>query len=312
MVLDILKALADNTRLRLMLILDQGEYTVQELTAILSMGQSRISRHLKILRDAGLLEVQHQGTWNYYRRSMSANFPNELWASIRRDLSDFPDALKDRDGVARVYESRRSRSRLFFDQVVDQGNNVSGKLLPTMDYRSTLLSRVPTVETLVEVGIGDGSLLIELAGSCRSLIGIDQSSAILNSVAERLIHKGITHQDLRLGDMSHLPLPDARADVLILNMVLHHAPNPAAVLLEIFRVLCPHGLLILADYSTHEHDWVRDGLADQWLGFASDDLEAFILDAGFEHLEKHEFPAVEKGAGVLLFSAHKVVNKNHT
>lgn len=305
MVLDILKALADETRLRLMSILDAGEYTVQELTTILSMGQSRISRHLKILRDAGLLDVQHQGTWNYYRLSAGSDFPSGLWLSIKERLSDLPVIQRDRSGVARVNEFRRTRSRLFFDQVIDRGDDVSEKMLPTVEYRQRLLEKIPAVEVLVEVGIGTGELLVELADSCRSLIGVDQSPSILRAAAERLDREGVQHKELRLGDMSHLPLPDAWADLLVLNMVLHHAPNPAAVLQEVARVLCSQGQLVLADYSTHGHDWVREGLADQWLGFTSSDLEALMREAGFEAIEKDEFPAVENGAGVLLFSARK-------
>lgn len=277
----ILKALADPCRLRLVAVLVRGEFTVQELTRILGMGQSRISRHLKILTEAGVLSVKRQGTWSYYCAGGDAPFFAAIRSSLEAGMEALPERARDLAAVATVLEERRRRSQEFFDHHARQWDDLARTLLPVPDYRERLLSLVPEGGTVVEIGIGTGGLLPALAARARAVIGVDHSPAMLDEARRRLALAGLAGIDLRLGEMTHLPLPDNGCVGAVLNMVLHHAAEPPAVLREIGRVLSPGGVLALADVARHERENVREQLADQWLGFDAAELESWLAAAGF-------------------------------
>jgi ubiquinone/menaquinone biosynthesis C-methylase UbiE len=279
--LDTLKALADPCRLRLVAVLLAGEFTVQELTAIFRMGQSRISRHLKILTEAGVLAVKRQGTWSYYRAGGESPFFAAIRLAVTQGVEGLPERATDLAAVALVLDERRRRSQEFFDRHARQWDDLARTLLPVPDYRERLLALVPEGKTVVEVGLGTGGLLPALAAKADKVIGVDHSPAMLDEARRRLALAGLAGIDLRLGEMTHLPLPDKSADCALLNMVLHHAADPAAVLAEIRRVLTPGGVLALADLCRHERETVREQLADQWLGFEEAELAGWLRDAGF-------------------------------
>jgi len=279
--LDVLKALADPYRLRLVAVLLAGEFTVQELTAILGVGQSKVSWHLKILTDAGILAVKRHGTWNYYRAGSESRFFAAIRPAVAQGLLELPEREQDLAAVAAVLEGRRRRNQEFFDRHARQWDDLARTLLPVPDYRESLLALVPEGATIVEIGIGTGGLLPALATRGREVIGVDHSPAMLEETRRRLSRSGIAGIDLRLGEMSHLPLPDGSVDCVVLNMVLHHAADPAAVLAGIRRVLVPGGMLLLADLVRHEREYAREQLADQWLGFEAQELEAWLTAAGF-------------------------------
>ncbi|ALC16104.1 transcriptional regulator, ArsR family [Desulfuromonas soudanensis] len=301
--LETLKALADPTRLRLLAVLSRGEFTVQELTAILAMGQSRISRHLKILVAAGLLSVKRQGTWGYYRLGEENPFFREIWPSLDSRLEALPERRRDLDGVARVLETRRSRSREFFDRHARQWDELARTLLPVADYLTPLLEAIPPCATLLEVGVGTGALLGSLRLAADSVIGVDHSPAMLDEARNRLAAEDLAGVALRLGEMAHLPLSDGEAQVAILNMVLHHAPQPSAVLAELARVLAPGGTLLIADLARHEKEWVREQMADQWLGFEAEELQGWLTTAGFDGADCRLVAGSGDAQGVLICRA---------
>jgi DNA-binding transcriptional ArsR family regulator len=281
MVLSTLKALADPVRLRLVVILAHGELTVQELTDILRMGQSRISRHLKILCEAGILTVKRQGTWGYYRLATGNGFFTNLRHMLDEQLIDLPGRKEDLEGLTRILDERRRRTREFFDAHARQWDVLAREVLPTAPYRSTLLAAVPNSGCLVEVGVGTGKLLSELRQRAAAVIGIDSSAPMLEEAGRQVRLEGLSDIDLRLGDMAHLPVTDGCADTVVLNMVLHHAPQPLMVLAEVHRILRPAGILLVADFCRHEAEWVRERLADQWLGFEVGELTAWLQQVGF-------------------------------
>ena len=301
--LDTLKALADPCRLRLVAVLLAGEFTVQELTRILGMGQSRISRHLRILTEAGVLTVKRQGTWSYYRVGGEDPFFAAIRSAVEQELTRLPERPKDLAAVAAVLDERRRRSQEFFDRHARQWDDLARTLLPVPDYLERLLSLVPEKGTVVEIGLGTGGLLPALAAKAAKVIGVDHSPAMLEEARRRLALAGLAGIDLRLGEMTHLPLPDNGADCAVLNMVLHHAADPAAVLREIRRVLVPGGVLVLADLARHEREWVRDRLADQWLGFAEDELTAWLSEAGFAEVRCERLEGGDGQEAVLVVRA---------
>jgi ArsR family transcriptional regulator len=301
--LDTLKALADPYRLRLVAVLLRGEFTVQELTAILKVGQSKVSWHLKILAEAGVLEVKRQGTWSYYRAGGASSFFAAIRPVIEAGVEDLPERHADLAAVAAVLEERRRRSREFFDRHARQWDDLAKTLLPVADYVAQLLALVPEGKTVVEVGFGTGGLLPALAARGARVIGVDHSPAMLEEARRRLAQAGLAGIDLRLGEMTHLPLPDRSADCVVLNMVLHHAADPAVVLAEIRRALLPGGILVLADLARHEREWVREQLADQWLGFGEEELKGWLTVAGFGEILCKHIEGAEGQETVLLLRA---------
>lgn len=298
--LELLKSLADPCRLRLVGVLLRGELTVQELTRMFGMGQSRISRHLKILAEAGVLDVKRQGTWSYYRVGGGNPLFTAMLPALEQGLEQLPLREEDLAALARILEERRSRSREFFDRHALQWDDLCRTLLPVSDYLERLVCAVPDGASLLEVGVGTGSLLLELAAGGRRVIGVDHSPAMLEEARRRVEAAGLERVELRLGEMTHLPLPNGSVECVVANMVLHHAADPPAVLREIGRVLAPGGLLLVADLARHEREWVREQLADQWLGFEEDELIGWLRTAGFEEVDVELVAPSAGREGVLL------------
>jgi ArsR family transcriptional regulator len=298
--LELFKALADPCRLRLIAVLMSGEFTVQELTRIFAMGQSRISHHLKTLTEAGLLAVKRQGTWSYYR----VNPGHTLFAAIRPavepELESLPERASDLAAVAALLEERRRRSLEFFDQNARQWDDLARTLLPVPEYHQRLLAQVPPGSTVLEIGIGTGSLLTELASRGAKVIGVDHSPAMLEEARRRLAGRGFSGVELRLGEMSHLPLSNGAVQCVVANMVLHHAADPVAVLVEIRRVLATGGSLLVADLARHEREAVREQLADQWLGFDDVELTGWLATAGFADVDCERIEGAAGQEAVLL------------
>jgi ubiquinone/menaquinone biosynthesis C-methylase UbiE/DNA-binding transcriptional ArsR family regulator len=298
--LDLFKALADPCRLRLAAVLLRGEFTVQELTRIMGMGQSRISRHLKILTEAGVLSVKRQGTWSYYRAGEDNAFFGALRPALERELEHLPQRDADLAALAAVLEERRKRSLEFFDRHARQWDTLARTLLPVPDYLDRLLTLVPETRTLLEIGVGTGSLLPLLSTRASEVIGVDHSPAMLDEARRRLAANGQHGIELRLGEMTHLPLMDGGTGCVVANMVLHHAADPLAVLLEIARVLEPGGCLVLADLARHEREWAREQLADQWLGFEEEELRGWFRSAGMDKVVVNRVAAAAGQQDVVL------------
>ena len=301
--LDIFKSLADPCRLRLTAVLLAGEFTVQELTGIMGMGQSRISRHLKILTEAGVLTVKRQGTWSYFRVSEGDGFFSTIRSAFEKGLDTIPERGRDLAAVAAVLEKRRQRSLEFFDRHARQWDELVKTLLPVPEYRQRLLAQVPGGATVLEVGTGTGGLLTELAARAGNVIGVDHSPAMLEEARRRLVDKGASGVELRLGEMSHLPLSDVSVNCVVVNMVLHHAADPAAVLAEIRRVLASGGIVLLADLARHEREAAREQLADQWLGFEEKELNDWLNAAGFTDIRCERIEGTGGQESVLVIKA---------
>jgi ArsR family transcriptional regulator len=295
--------------MRLTAVLLAGEFTVQELTHIMGMGQSRISRHLKILTEAAVLTVKRQGTWSYYRVGDGNRFFTAIRPAFELELDTMPERSLDLTAVAEVLEERRRRSQEFFDRHARQWDNLARTLLPVPEYRRHFLAQVPEGVTVLEIGVGTGGLLTELAARASKVIGVDHSPAMLEEARNRLVDRGVSGVELRLGEMSHLPLSDASVGCVVANMVLHHAADPAAVLAEIRRVLAPGGMLLLADLARHEREAAREQLADQWLGFEENELSEWLTLAGFAAVSI-ELIAAEAGQESVLLVRGETPHSN--
>jgi ArsR family transcriptional regulator len=269
----VFKTLADPTRVRVLALLEREELAVQELMDVLGMAQSRVSRHLAILREAGLLSDRRDGTYVFYRLDLPASGPwRDTWKLVRSELAEDPTHHRDLAALAEVMENRAARTRTFFDSVGPEWDALR-KVFHDDTLRARAISRlVPTGLTVADIGTGTGILASELATLGLRVIALDHSQRMLDAAEANLARAGIEGVELRRGEASHLPLADAEVDAALAHMVLHYLPSPAEAIREMARVVKPGGVVVAIDFVQHEHEWMRQELGVAWLGFALDEV----------------------------------------
>ncbi len=296
-----LKSLSDSGRLLLARLLLAGSFNVTELTRILAVAQSTVSRNLRILVDAGLLAGRREGRLVFYTWRTDLAAPAR---DLRRWVTEYSSDL-DADLARRlqdVWDERRARTANFFSGSV-RGDDQDA-WLGSADCLPRLLDEVPERGVVVDLGTGTGRVLPELSRRAERVIAVDASPSMLEQARKRVHASGIEAIDFRLGDLEHLPFHDGEVDVVLANMVLHHAPEPAQAVAEIHRVLRPGGKLLLGDFLPHDQEWMRERFADQWLGFSSSDISHWLGAAGFQGLSFESIPPPKAGApGAFVASA---------
>ena len=280
--LQIHKALADETRLRLLRLLSRSPLNVNEVIDILRMGQSRISRHLRILAEAGLVTRRREGTWIYYERSPDPQ--DKLVADMLHLGSEHERALPyfeaDMQRMEAAIERRRQQTRTFFDSRRD-GDELRHQSLDGAHYRQVALSLLPEhCNTILDLGTGSGLLLPALLARADNVIAVDASATMLD-LARASAGADVGRCDFRLGDLEHLPVRDGEVDAVMACMVLHHVSAPAVALAEAWRALDEGGELAIVDLARHEDESLRE-LADLWLGFQPPEMRRWLRASGFE------------------------------
>tara|TARA_A100001037_G_scaffold124013_1_gene112651 strand:+ start:1154 stop:2083 length:930 start_codon:yes stop_codon:yes gene_type:complete len=282
--LKIHKALADETRLRMVRLLVRGSLNVNEMIGILNMGQSRVSRHLKILAEAGLVTSRREGTWIYYQSSGGAD-ADLLVADVLDWLQRHEDGLafysEDLQGLEAVVERRREQTRTFFDNIEDpdqlQYHCINGSV-----YRQVALDLLPArADRALEMGTGAGLLLSALLERIERVIAVDSSTTMLD-MARKAAGADAVRCDFRLGDLGHLPVADGAVDLVVACMVLHHLSSPADTIREAHRALERGGSIVVVDLHRHEDEALRESMADLWLGFTPDEVRGWLEDSQFE------------------------------
>lgn len=292
------KALADDTRIRLLNVLSDLELNVNELVAIFGMGQSRISRHLKILSDTGLVTVRRDGLWAFYRATGNAHDTIAFTAlsPLLKTHGRYPD---DSERAAAVARMREEESRRFFDAMAEDWDEIKRNIIGRTDLSGRIAQRIPRCTVAADLGCGTGDLLPALLRSADKAIGVDNSPEMLKKAARRFQGRE-GRVDLRIGQLEHLPLRDSEAGAAVINMVLHHLPEPSEGILECARILEPDGELILVDLEKHSNESMRSRYGDRWLGFSPDQIEQWTSEAGFRIREKTSF-SLHQGLSALLY-----------
>ncbi len=293
----VFKTLSDPTRLRILALLAREELAVQELMEVLGMAQSRVSRHLGILREAGLLHDRRDGTFVFYRfRKPEEPAWREAWGLVERALRDDPAARRDALGVARVIEARAARSRRFFDEVGPEWDGLR-KVWGDDLLRARALGRlVPAGLRVADVGTGTGALAAELAQAGLRVIAVDRSPTMLEAAQRKIEERRLSGIELRAGDASALPLRDAEVDAAFAHMVLQYLARPREALAEMARVVRPGGRVVIADFVRHDREWMRQELGVQWLGFPPEEIERALADVGLEAIRVERQESVARGA----------------
>ncbi len=277
----VFKTLSDPTRVRILGLLEREELVVQELMAVLGMAQSRVSRHLAILREAGLLVDRRDGTYVSYRFAPPDSGPwRDTWNLVRKNLEQDPTAQRDLAALEQTLETRGERSRAFFDAIGPEWDALR-KVFHDDVLRARAVTRMITPnQTVADIGTGTGILASELARLGVQVIGVDNSSRMLDAARAKLEAESITGVELRRGEAHSLPIDDAEVDAAFAHMVLHYLPSPAEALREMARIVRPGGAAIVVDFLQHENEWMRQELRVVWLGFAEATIREWFEQAG--------------------------------
>ena len=290
-----LKAAADASRLRILRMLGVGPFHVSEIQEVLGLGQSTVSRHLKVLADAGLVEVRRAGTWAWYSlRPAGDDFKGRLV----RLLQD-GEANGDAPAIRDVLQRRRLATSTFFRRTAPEWDALRDVTIGPPEHLDRLVELVGSADTVVDLGTGTGVLLQKLAPVARHLIGVDASPEMLELARER----AAANTELRLGALEHLPLRDAEADAMVANLVLHHVANPPATLREMSRGLRAGGKLVIADLDEHDRTEFWRALGAQWPGFRREEIESWLGAAGFRPVRFERRPAGNDRPAVFLVEA---------
>lgn len=298
-----LRAAAEPSRLRLLAICGHGEWTVSELVQVMAQSQPRISRHLKLLAEAGLLERFREGSWVFYRRAQSGAAAGIASALCRLLPEDDPMLLLDRRRLAAIRAARRRQAEQFFGARAASWDSETDVAVEAGAVEAELL-RIFTeepAESLLDIGTGTGRILQVLARRIGSGLGVDLSHDMLRVARANLDRREARNCQVRHGDMYQLPLPDRAVTAVTLHQVLHFADDPQAVLAEAARVLRPGGRLVLVDLAQHDLEWLRTEKGHRRLGFGAEEVAAWLVALGLEPAPLVRLPG--EGADVCIWLA---------
>jgi ArsR family transcriptional regulator len=302
-ILDQLASLAEATRSRILLLVDGQEWTVSELCTVLQLPQSTVSRHLKALSDAGWLSARAEGTSNVYamsREVLDAS-SRRLWSLVRDQVGASAAALQDRRRLQAALTARRAKSVEFFSSSAGQWDRMREEMFGDRLHLAALAAFAPPDATVGDLGCGTGQVCAAIAPFVSRVIGVDGSAAMLQAARKRLQQH--TNVELRKGDLEALPLDDNLLDAATVMLVLHHIAEPVRALKDVARTLKPGGRLIVVDMLPHDRESYRQQMGHVWLGFADDQTERMLHEAGFTRVRVVPLPADPKAKGPALFVA---------
>src|SRR5712671_2496665 len=285
--INFLKLLADPTRLRLLLLLEEDELSVAELQKILGMGQSRISSHLAQLKRAGVVEDRRAGKNVYYGLTNGRKLDpqrarvSELTRALAREM---PETERDRSALQVALRKRQDKAREYFDQLAGRFGRsyVPGRSWQALAH--TLITLLPPL-TVADLGAGEGTLSQLLAKRARKVIAIDNSPKMVEFGSQLAKKHGFKNLEYRLGDIEDPPIAKESVDLAILSQALHHAIHPERAIGAAHRILKRGGRLVILDLLSHRFEKARELYADHWLGFSEVQLHQLLEKSGFRDIE---------------------------
>jgi len=285
--INLLRLVADPTRLRLLLLLEEEELSVAELQKILNMGQSRISSHLAQLKRAGVVADRRAGKNVYYGASKNGG-RNGARARIQQVVEtlarEIPETACDRIALKLTLRKRQDRAREYFDELAGKFGRsyVPGRSWKALSH--ALISLVPKL-TIVDLGAGEGTLSQLLAKRARKVIAIDNSPKMVEFGSKLAKKHGFKNLEYRLGDLEDPPVTKETVDLVLLSQALHHAIKPERAVAAARRILKNNGRIVVLDLLSHRFDKARELYADRWLGFSEIKLHELLEEAGFREIE---------------------------
>jgi len=301
----VLKAAGEGTRLRLLALLADGDHSVKDLTEILKQSQPRVSRHLKLLADAGLIERNAEGAWAYYGLAQDGDAADlAQWLISRADADDI-DRARDIERQQKVRASQQALASDYFAKVAGSWDLLKTLHVPEEAVEAAVIAALGgrTIDTLIDLGTGTGRMLEVLADRYKRGIGIDSSREMLAVARSRLASAGINHAQVRLGDIGDVDLTAGPADVIIVHQVLHYFDDPGRMLAQARRLLKPGGEMVIVDFAPHDLEFLRQEHAHRRLGLSQAQMSGWAAAAGLSIAGFSEFPSdsSERGLTVCLW-----------
>jgi ArsR family transcriptional regulator len=290
-ILKSLRVLADESRLRLLLLLEREELTVAELQEILAMGQSRISTHLSQLKQAGLVADRKVGKNSLYR------FTGRQLADLLHSAGEeIEEAKEDRQALELVLRRRQDKMRSYFDELAGKfgRNYVPGRSWKAL--AEMLLQLMPPM-VIADLGAGEGTFSQLLAQRAEKVIAVDNSAKMVEFGAQLARENGIANLDYRQGDLESPPISDSSVDLAFFSQSLHHAIHPGRAVAAAFRILKPGGRIVVLDLKRHGFEEARELYADTWLGFSEVEIQGFLEEAGFGQVQSWIVDREKQGPG---------------
>ena len=298
---ELFKAIGEPTRLRILVLLGRGDLTVSDLTQVLGQSQPRVSRHLKLLTEAGVVTRYQEGSWAWFRlgdKSVERAVTETALQSI--DLTS--NAMqRDTERLENVRRDRQARAADYFAQNAAVWDALRSLHAPDDAIEAAMLSAIKNrrIDTMLDLGTGTGRLLELFAPHYQSAVGIDMSREMLAVARAKLENAQITKATIRQGDVSAPPVERGRFDLVTIHQVLHYLDEPQVVLNEAARALRPGGTLLVVDFASHNLEYLREKHAHQRLGFSDDQMKNWLQEAGlaFERVELFSHESTKTATG---------------
>lgn len=306
-IVDIVRAIGEPTRLRILVLLARGELAAGEMSTVLNQSQPRVSRHLKLLAEAGLLERRPEGAWVFFRLKTDGAAGRIIHAILEEVDKDDSLLLRDLDRLAQVQAQREEVARAYFEAAADEWHALRRLHQPEALVEAHLVKAVAGREFGLHIDLGSGTgRMIELfAPQVRRAEGVDSSRKMLALARARLDNTGSGQASVRQADILGLPYEDKCADLVTIHQVLHYLPEPQAAIKEAARILKPGATLLIADFAPHAFEELRQAHAHRRLGFADDEVTHWCEQFGLvvksvEHIAPE---AGQSGLTVTLWRA---------
>lgn len=275
----LLKALGDDNRLRILNLLSREELSGSDLMEVLNLGQSRVSTHLNLMKEVGLVSDRRVGRRSLYSVVEGA----ALLGTALESCTGTPEFVADVAGLEALLDRRRDETRSYFDRVAAQFGE---EILPGRTWEGLCRSLIKLLPPgrYADLGIGDGLLTLMLAEVAEQVTAVDLSAEMLAHLEQRASKRGFDNIELVQGELDELPLEDEDYDVVVLSQALHHAERPERALAESVRITRPGGKVLVIDLLAHSEDWVREKLQDRHQGFTEAALQGLLASAGLEQV----------------------------
>jgi len=302
LMVDTLKAAAESSRLRILLLLARGDLTVTDLTEILGQSQPRVSRHLKLLMEAELIERYQEGSWAYFRLSDAEAAREFLGGVVGRVNPADATVERDLERLAAVKRRRQERAADYFSANAASWDQIRSLHVPDDAVETAMLELVGDrpFQTMLDLGTGTGRLLELFSPLYRRGVGIDLSREMLAVARANLDHAGIAHAQVRQGDLFAPPVERDAFDLVTMHQVLHYLEEPGHAIREAARLLRPAGRLVIVDFASHGHEFLRDEHAHVRLGFTDRQMADWLDEAGLDLEAERSFDPASRASGLTV------------